>query len=88
VLLGKVPATAELGGLALFLGLAMGLPIGVVAAVGRGGIFDNVTRVVAVMFSAVPIFWLGLTLLLLFGSQLGWLPMGGRYPTTILSRAK
>ncbi len=80
VILEKVPATAELGGLALLTGILLGIPIGVLAAVRQGGIFDNVTRVMAVIFSAVPIFWLGLTLLLIFGSKLGWLPMGGRYP--------
>lgn len=81
VIAEKFPATAELGASALLVGLVLGIPIGVVAAVRRGGIFDNITRVMAVMFSAVPVFWLGLTLLLIFGSQLGWLPMGGRYPT-------
>jgi peptide/nickel transport system permease protein len=81
VLIEKVPATAELGGLALLVGIVLGLGIGVLAAVGRGGVFDNVTRVMAVLFSAVPIFWLGLMLLLIFGSILHWLPMGGRYPT-------
>ncbi|MBN2305117.1 MAG: ABC transporter permease [Anaerolineae bacterium] len=81
VLVGKIPATLELGGLALLFGLGLGLPIGVLAAVWRGGWFDNITRVMAVVFNAVPVFWLGLLLLLIFGSQLGWLPMGGRYPT-------
>jgi peptide/nickel transport system permease protein len=81
VLLEKVPATVELGGLALLVGIVLGLAIGVLAAVGRGGVFDNATRVMAVLFSAVPVFWLGLMLLLLFGSILHWLPMGGRYPT-------
>lgn len=76
----KVPATAELGGLALLMGIVLGIPIGVLAAVRQGGVFDNVTRVMAVLFSAVPIFWLGLILILVFGSELGWLPMGGRYP--------
>lgn len=77
----KFPATAELGGLSLSVGIILGVSIGVLAAVQRGGIFDNSTRVMAVIFSAVPVFWLGLTLLLIFGSWLGWLPMGGRYPT-------
>jgi peptide/nickel transport system permease protein len=76
-----VPATAELGGLSLGVGLLMGLPIGVLSAVRRGSLFDNVSRVMAVIFSAVPIFWLGLTLLLIFGSQLHLLPMGGRHST-------
>jgi ABC-type dipeptide/oligopeptide/nickel transport system permease component len=81
VLIQKVPATAELGGLALLVGIVLGLGIGVLAAVRRGGVFDNATRVMAVLFSAVPIFWLGLMLLLIFGSILHWLPMGGRYPS-------
>jgi peptide/nickel transport system permease protein len=80
LILEKVPATAELGGLALAMGILLGIPIGVLAAVRQGGIFDNMTRVTAVIFSAVPIFWLGLTLILIFGSKLHWLPMGGRYP--------
>ena len=80
VITDRIPATAELGGLALLMGILLGIPIGVLAAVRRGGVFDNVTRVMAVIFSAVPIFWLGLILILIFGSRLGWLPMGGRYP--------
>jgi peptide/nickel transport system permease protein len=81
VILEKVPATAELGGLSLGVGLLLGLPVGVLSAVRRGSLFDNVSRVMAVIFSAVPIFWLGLTLLLIFGSQLHLLPMGGRHST-------
>jgi peptide/nickel transport system permease protein len=81
MVLEKFPATAELGGLALLVGIMLGLPIGVLAAVWRASIFDNFTRVMAVVFSAVPIFWLGLTLILIFGSRLHWLPMGGRFPT-------
>jgi peptide/nickel transport system permease protein len=84
VIMEKVPATAELGGLSLLVGIGLGLPIGVLAAVWRGGIFDNFTRVMAVVFSAVPVFWLGLTLLLIFGSELELLPMGGRYPTNYI----
>ena len=88
VLIEKVPATAELGGLALLVGVVLGLSIGVLAAVRRGGLFDNFTRVMAVLFSAVPIFWLGLMLLLVFGSILHWLPMGGRYPTNYFLTGK
>lgn len=80
VLVEKIPATLELGGLALLVGTTLGIPTGILAAVWRGGIFDNFTRVMAVVFNAVPVFWLGLILLLIFGSELGWLPMGGRYP--------
>jgi len=79
----KIPATLELSGLALATGLLLGIPIGVMAAVWRGGIFDQVTRVLAVFFSAVPGFWLGLVLLLIFGSWLNWLPMGNRFPLSL-----
>ncbi len=81
VLLEKAPATLELTGLSLLFGMMIGIPIGVVAAALRGGVFDNVTRVMAVLFSSVPVFWLALTLMLVFSSKLGWLPMAGRYPT-------
>jgi peptide/nickel transport system permease protein len=74
----RVLATLELGASALLLGLALGVPIGILAAVRKGGAFDNFTRVLAVIFNAIPIFWLGLILLLVFGSWLKILPMGSR----------
>ncbi|GAB4443127.1 MAG: oligopeptide ABC transporter permease AppB [Anaerolineae bacterium] len=80
----RVLATLELGLSALLIGLLLGVPIGVISAVKRGSWFDNFARVMAVVFNAVPIFWLGLILILIFGSMLGVLPMGGRCPTTLL----
>ena len=83
VIVERIPATLELGVSALFFSLLIGLPIGILAAVRRGGWFDNSTRVMAVVFSAVPVFWLGLILILIFGSRLGVLPMGNRCETTL-----
>ncbi len=74
----RVMATLELGVAALIIGLVVGIPVGILAAVRRGGWFDNVSRIVAVMFSAIPIFWLGLILILVFGADLKILPMGAR----------
>jgi peptide/nickel transport system permease protein len=74
----KVPATLELGLAALVVSLVIGLPVGIISAVRRGGVFDNVTRVIAVMFSAVPVFWLGLILLMIFSFRLDLLPPGGQ----------
>jgi peptide/nickel transport system permease protein len=79
----RVAATFELGAAALFFGVAIGVPIGIFAAVKKGRWFDNVTRVMAVCFNAIPIFWLGLILILIFGSWLGVLPMGGRTPPAL-----
>ena len=84
VILERVPATLELGSFALLLGLSLGVPIGIISAVKRGSWFDNATRVMAVIFNAVPVFWLGLILILIFGSYLKLLPMGGRTPPILI----
>ncbi len=83
VLFERVPATLELSISALLIGASVGITIGVLAAVRRGSIFDNLTRVLAVVFDAIPGFWLGLMLILLLGSQLGLLPMQGRCRVTM-----
>src|SRR5438552_156117 len=62
----RAPATIELGGLALLFGVLIGVPIGIWSAVRQGSWFDNVSRVMAVIVSAIPIFWLGLVLILVF----------------------
>ncbi len=79
----RVPASLELGLISLIVGLSVGLPIGVLAAVSQGRWFDQVTRIMAVLVSAIPVYWLGLMLLLIFGSWLKVLPMGNRFPISI-----
>lgn len=66
----RVPQTLELGASALILSLVIGIPLGILAAVRKGSLFDNFTRIAAVVFSAIPIFWLGLILILFFGKVL------------------
>lgn len=83
VLVERLPATAELGISSLVIGVVIGVMIGVLAAVRRGSLFDNITRVAAVVFDAIPVFWLGLMLIFIFGVQLGWLPLQGRCRTTL-----
>ncbi len=79
VIFERLAATFELGAASLVVGLTIGIPVGVLAAVNRGGYFDNFTRIMAVVFNALPSFWLGLLLLLVFGGTgLGLLPMGNR----------
>lgn len=78
VILTNLPATLELGIATLLASLVIGIPVGVLSAVTQGRRFDNIARVMAVVFDAVPAFWLGLILLLIFGSLLGVLPIGGR----------
>src|SRR5262245_43710704 len=74
----RLPATVELGSVAMFLSVILGVPIGVYSAVRRGGLLDGSARVFAVLGQSLPPFWLGLMLILLFGVILGVLPAGGR----------
>ena len=83
VLFERLPATLELGISALFIGVTVGVLLGILAAVRRGSIFDNSTRILAVVFDAIPSFWLGLMLILLLGVQLQLVPLQGRCRATI-----
>ena len=82
-LVERMPATLELGIAALLLALVVGVPLGVISAVYRGSWFDSISRFFAVIFQAVPAFWMGLMMILLFGVALGWLPTGGRQTVTL-----
>jgi peptide/nickel transport system permease protein len=79
------PATFELAVAAMVIALVVGLPVGVVTAVGRGGVFDQVTRVVVLVSVSMPIFWSGLLLIYYFSVGLGWLPTSGRGNGTLES---
>jgi peptide/nickel transport system permease protein len=79
----RLPATLELALLATVLALAIGIPLGFLAATRRNSITDHVARNVAATAAAMPIFWLGLILLFVFSYQLGWTPGAvGRWPIT------
>ena len=73
----RLGVTVQLGLAALLLQLAIGIPLGVIAALRRGSWVDNVIRVVAVAGHAVPPFWLGLLMIILFSVTLRWLPSQG-----------
>jgi ABC-type dipeptide/oligopeptide/nickel transport system permease component len=74
----RLPATVELGFVAMFLSVLIGVPLGMYSAVRRGGLMDSGARVFAVLGQSMPAFWLGLMLILIFGVVLGVLPAGGR----------
>ncbi|CUH11954.1 Dipeptide transport system permease protein DppB [Jannaschia seosinensis] len=72
------PATLELATLGTIIGVAIGVPLGVLAAVKRGTWIDQTARVVALIGYSMPIFWLGLVGLLIFYGILGWVGGPGR----------
>ncbi|WP_328703010.1 ABC transporter permease [Arenibaculum pallidiluteum] len=72
------PATLELATAATLLGVVVGVPMGVLAAVRRGSWLDHLVRVVGLAGYSIPVFWLGLVGLLLFYAELGWVEGPGR----------
>lgn len=72
------PATIELASLAILIGVGLGVPVGVLAAVYRGTLFDHAARVVSLVGYSSPTFWLGLMGLILFYATLGWVGGPGR----------
>jgi peptide/nickel transport system permease protein len=74
----RIPATLELALAALALALAIALPLGVVAARHRGGALDTGAMGFSLLGAAVPNFWLGPVLILVFSLWLGWTPVSGR----------
>ncbi len=73
----KLPVTVELALLAMAIALLIGIPAGVVSAVGRGTVWDYAANVFALWGLSTPNFWLGILMILLFSVQLGWLPASG-----------
>lgn len=74
----RLPATLELAGFALLISIILALPIGVLAAVGKGTNWDTSAKVVALLGQSLPNFWLGIVLMWIFAVLLDWLPASGR----------
>jgi peptide/nickel transport system permease protein len=77
ILAERFPATLELAGAALALALLLAVPMGVLAARYRGGAIDNGAMVFSLLGIALPNFWLGPLLILVFSLWLGWTPVSG-----------
>ena len=73
----RIPATLRLGVSALILGYLTGVILGVLAAIFHRSWLDQLIRIISVVGNAVPPFWLGLLLIILFGVQLKALPISG-----------
>lgn len=74
----RLPATIELTLAALILSLVIAIPLGVLAAVKKGGLLDRLATVGSLFGVSMPGFWFGILLILLFSVKLGWFPVSGR----------
>ena len=77
LLMQRLPNTFMLAVSGLVVALAIGIPLGFLAAINRGRIADTVVMIVAVFGVSIPAFWLGLIMIQVFSLKLGWLPVAG-----------
>jgi peptide/nickel transport system permease protein len=73
----RMPITMTLGLVGLTLALLMSIPLGILAAVREGSWIDRTVTLFTMIGQAMPSFWLGLILMIVFGLELGWLPISG-----------
>jgi peptide/nickel transport system permease protein len=77
VITDKLPATIRLASFAFVLSLVVSIPLGVISAVRPNSLIDRMATLMALTGQAIPSFWLGILLIMLFGVQLKWLPISG-----------
>jgi len=80
MIMDRLPATLQLMGTAFLIALSAGLVLGVLSALNRGGILDQLFSMVSVAGISIPVFWFGLMAILVFSIKLDLLPAGGRGP--------
>ena len=78
VIFDRMPATIELGVVAMAFAVAVGVPLGILAGVKAGGRWDGAARGIGLLGQTIPNFWLSLVFIVVFAVKLGWLPSFGR----------
>ena len=74
----RIPPTLQLAAVGLFIAMLIGIPLGVLVAVKRNTIFDQLSKLFAIIGMSAPQFWVAIMLIMFFGAQLKWLPTYGR----------
>lgn len=82
LLLQRLPATLQLAFLAIIIGMLIAFPLGIISAIRPNSAADLFASILSQVGIAMPDFWLGILLVLLFSSTLGWLPPSGYTPIT------
>lgn len=78
IFLQRMPATIELSTFAMVIAVALGIPLGYVAARRHGSLLDNLSVITSLVGVAIPVFFLAFLLKYIFALKLGWLPVSGR----------
>jgi peptide/nickel transport system permease protein len=73
----RVPATLQLALAGMGIGILIAIPVGIISAYRPYSLIDNVATIIAVAGQAMPVYWLGLMLILLLSVQFQWLPASG-----------
>lgn len=76
-LMNKFSSTIKLAALAMSIAIVIGIPCGIFSAIRQYTLFDTVTLILAMIGLSMPVFWLGLLLIILFSVRLGWFPASG-----------
>ena len=82
LILERMPATFELAIAAMLVSAAIGIPFGMWAGMHPGSFVQRLASGLSILGVSVPVFWMGMILIILFSVVLGWLPSGGRGPTS------
>jgi len=77
IILGRLPATAILAATAMAIALVVAIPAGIISAARPGGLADGTARTVSLLGQALPAYWLGIMLIIVFAVWLRWLPAAG-----------
>lgn len=85
IILKFFPATVELAVFSMAIALIVGIGVGVLSASRPDSIVDFGGRLFGIITYSVPLFWLGILLQLVFSVQLGWFPLGTRFPVTMVA---
>lgn len=78
LIMNRLPATIQLTFAGILVATVIGIPLGIIAATKKGSMVDSVVRIIAISGQAIPSFWLGLMMILIFSVKLKWLPTSGR----------
>lgn len=78
LIMNRLPATIQLTFAGILVTTVIGIPLGIIAATKKGSVVDSVVRIIAICGQAIPSFWLGLMMILIFSVKLKWLPTSGR----------